>query len=147
MGFTRMASTLAVMLAVPGFGLPASAATPTRCKISYTLKGWSAFYKEYRGSGTVTCRNGQRADVSIVAHGGGFTFGKSEVEKGRGVFTPVDGIGDLFGTYAAADGHAGAYDSAEGWVMTNGHTQLALSGIGRGINFGFSFGGFTIARR
>ena len=128
------------------FALPA-AAKMTTCKMTYSLKGWSVFYKEYKGSGTVSCQNGQRASVSVVAKGGGVTFGKSEIDNGMEAFSEVKDISEIFGTYVALDGHAGATRSAEGWAMTKGEVSLALYGKGRGFDFGFSVGGFTIERK
>jgi hypothetical protein len=59
----------------------------------------------------------------------------------------VKGVSEIFGTYVAADGHAGATKSAEGWAMTKGEVSLALSGTGRGFDLGFAFSGFTIQRK
>lgn len=142
----RISRILATATAPLLLALPAAAGATT-CKMTYSLKGWSVFYKEYRGSGTVTCQNGQRASVSVVARGGGVTFGKSEISDGRGTFSGVEDIGEIFGTYFAVDGHAGATRSAEGWAMTKGEVSLALYGMGRGFDLGFSFGGFTIERK
>jgi hypothetical protein len=143
MSISHILATAAASLLL---ALPAAAAMTT-CKMTYSLKGWSVFYKEYKGSGTVTCQNGQRASVSVVTRGGGVTFGKSEITDGAGVFSKVEDIGEIFGTYFAVDGHAGATKSAEGWAMTKGEVSLALYGMGRGFDFGFSFGGFTIERK
>ena len=49
--------------------------------------------------------------------------------------------------YISADGHAAATRAAEGWAMSKGEVSLALSGTGRGVSIGFSFGGFTIQPR
>ena len=117
-----------------------------RCTLSYSVKGWSFIYKEYRGSGTVNCANGQSAAVQIVARGGGLTFGRSEIH-GRGRFSEVYSIDEVFGTFVEAAGHAGVTRSAEGRAMTKGTVSLALSGTGRGVDLGASFGGFTIRRK
>ena len=117
------------------------------CKFTYDLKGWSLFYKEYKGAGVVACQNGQRANVNIVAKGGGLTIGKSEIENGTGVFSEVKSIHEVFGTYASIDVHAGATKSVEAWALTKGEVSLALFGKGRGFDLGFSFGGFTIKRK
>ena len=74
------------------------------------------------------------------------TFGKSEIDNGRGIFSKVKDISEIFGTYVAADVHVGATKSVEGWVMSKGEVSLALSGKGRGFDLGFSFGTFTIKR-
>jgi hypothetical protein len=136
-----LAASAALLVASP------ATAQMTTCRMVYNLKGWSFLYKEYKGSGTVTCANGESASVRIVARGGGITFGKSEILGGEGTFTEVKGVSEIFGTYVAADGHAGATKSAEGWAMTKGEVSLALSGTGRGFDLGFAFSGFTIQRK
>jgi hypothetical protein len=127
------------------FAFPATAKMTT-CNMTYSLKGWSFFYKAYEGSGTVTCRNGQSANIGIVTKGGGLTIGKSEIE-GAGTFSAVKDISEIFGTYVAVDAHAGATRSGEGWAMTKGEISLALSGKGRGFDLGFALGSFTITRK
>ncbi len=122
---------------------PVSAAM-TSCKITYNLKGWSIIYKEYKGSGTVSCKNGQRVNVWIITRGGGLTIGKSEINKGKGIFSEVSHINEIFGTYIVLDGHAGATKSVEAQVMTKGEVSLAISGKGRGFDLGVSLGAFTI---
>jgi hypothetical protein len=121
--------------------------TTTVCRMDYTMKGWSAFYKTARGSGTITCDNGQSARVKIKATGGGLTAGKSEVRDGQGKFSEVANIKELFGSYATASAAAGAVQSSEAQAMTKGEVSLALAGTGTGIELGVSFGKFTITRR
>ena len=116
----------------------------TRCKLHYSLEGWSFIYSEYRGTGSVTCQNGQRARVSIVTRGGGLTLGKSDIVKGKGEFSDVKNISEVFGTYVAVNGHAGATKSVEGQAMTKGEVSLALSGKGRGFDLGVGLSAFTI---
>ena len=74
------------------------------------------------------------------------TLGKSEIDNGRGRFTQVKDISEIFGTYVAVDGHAGATKSVEGWAMSKGEVSLALSGRGRGFDLGVAIGAFTIER-
>jgi hypothetical protein len=119
----------------------------TTCKMDYTLKGWSAFYKTASGSGTITCENGQTADVKISAKGGGLTAGKSEIRDGHGKFSEVADIKELFGSYANGAVSAGAVKSSEAQAMTKGEVSLALAGHGTGVDLGISFGKFTITRR
>ena len=119
----------------------------TTCKIDYTLKGWSAFYKTASGSGTITCENGQTANVKISAKGGGLTAGKSEIRDGHGKFSEVADIKELFGSYANGAVSAGAVKSSEAQAMTKGEVSLALAGHGTGVDLGISFGKFTITRR
>jgi hypothetical protein len=110
------------------------------------MKGWSAFYKTARGSGTVKCDNGQSMTVKLSAKGGGLTVGKSSIDSGRGEFSAVHDISDLLGGYASAEAHAGAVKSAKAQVMTKGEVSLALSGTGRGWDLGVAFGKLTISQ-
>lgn len=119
----------------------------TGCQMEFTLKGWSAFYKVAKGSGTITCDNGQKAAVKIGAKGGGLTAGKSQVRDGHGKFSEVADINELFGTYVAAAASAGAVKSAEAQAMTKGSVSLALTGRGTGVELGVSLGKFTITRK
>ena len=114
------------------------------CKLSFTMKGWSAFYKTASGSGTIKCSNGQSRAVKMSAKGGGLTVGKSTIEDGHGEFSAVTGIDELLGSYVAAEAHAGAVKSSQAQVMTKGEVSLALSGTGRGWDLGIAFGKLTI---
>ena len=127
---------------------PAGAvAQTTVCRMDYTLKGWSAFYKTSKGSGTITCDNGQTATAKISAKGGGLTAGRSEIREGNGKFSEVSDIRELFGTYASATAAAGAVKSSEAQALTKGEVSLALAGKGTGVELGVSFGKFTITRQ
>ena len=55
-----------------------------------------------KGEGKVTCSNGQTAAVHVSSHGGGFTIGKSDIVGGKGTFSDVKGIDEVFGTYVQA---------------------------------------------
>src|SRR4030095_6611545 len=90
-----------VALAQPAWGA-------TKCKMKYSLAGWSAGYSTARGSGTITRATRQSARVSLRAKGGGLTGGKSKIVDGSGTFSEVGDISELFGSYASADVHAGA---------------------------------------
>ena len=125
---------------------PAQAAANVKCTISFEMKGWSAFYKTATGSGTVTCDNGQSMHVKLTAKGGGLTVGKSSIEEGHGEFSAVTGLSEILGSYASAEAHAGAVQSASGQVMTKGEVSLALSGKGRGFDLGVAFGKLTISK-
>lgn len=116
------------------------------CEMRFNLKGWSAFYKTSKGSGTITCDNGQRATVTIKATGGGITFGKSEIVDGTGKFSESTGIDELMGSYVQSEAHAGVVKSASAQALTKGEVSLAIAGTGRGVDFGFAFGKFTIQR-
>jgi hypothetical protein len=119
----------------------------TVCHMDYNLKGWSAFYKTAKGSGTITCDNNQTATVKLSAKGGGLTAGKSAVRDGHGTFSEVADIKELLGSYINGSAAAGAGKSSEAGVMTKGEVSLALAGSGTGVELGVSFGKFTITRR
>jgi hypothetical protein len=115
------------------------------CKMTFSMSGWSAFYKTASGSGTIKCSNGQSMNVKLEAKGGGLTVGKSSIEDGRGQFSEVYNINELLGSYVAAEAHAGAVKSSQAQVMTKGEVSLALSGTGRGWDLGVAFGKLTIS--
>ena len=133
-----------VLFTVFGFAGTASAEGGIDCSLRYNLKGWSVFYKEAKGTGTITCDNGESAEVRLVARGGGFTFGKSEIIDGQGKFHSERSLSELYGVYGSAEAHAGASDSASAQIVTKGDVSLALRGTGRGIDLGFAFGSFEI---
>jgi hypothetical protein len=136
----------ALILSLTAVAPAGAVAATTVCRMDYTLKGWSAFYKTSRGSGTITCDNGQTAKVKLSASGGGLTAGKSEVRDGHGKFSEIADIKELFGTYATASAAAGAVQSSEAQALTKGEVSLALAGTGTGIELGVSFGKFKITR-
>lgn len=115
----------------------------TACRMSFSLKSWSVFYKSGKGQGTITCDNGQSSRVKIRTHGGGISFGKNEIE-GDGTFSKVKDIKELFGGYAESEAHAGASGSANAKALWNGDILLTLSGTGKGWDLGFTFGKFKI---
>jgi hypothetical protein len=116
----------------------------TECRLNFTLKSWSVFYKSGKGSGTIACDNGQSAAVKIRSHGGGVTFGENEI-KGDGTFSKVKDLKELYGGYAESGAHAGASSSADSKAMWNGDILLTLSGTGKGWDLGFAFGKFKIS--
>jgi hypothetical protein len=142
LGFTVLVATAVAAATL----LSAVEAGALDCKMTYTLRGWSAFYKTASGSGTIRCSNGQSAKVRLRAKGGGITFGKSEIVGGTGEFMGAASLGELFGSYAQAEAHAGAGKSADAHAMTKGTVSLVLSGKGRGVDVGFAFGRLTIER-
>ena len=144
--FAKGAGALALCLAWLGLAAPVQAAQDIHCKLQFRLSGWSAFYKRAEGSGTVTCDNGQSMQVHLRAEGGGLTFGKTEIDDGRGSFTGVYDIQQVLGHYGGAEAHAGAQASANSQVVTKGNVSLALTGKGRGWNLGVAFGAFIIER-
>lgn len=137
--------TAVAVLACSGLTMGAPAhARDISCKMSFQLAGWSVFYKTAKGTGTVTCSNGQSLRVKLRAKGGGLTFGKTKISHGIGKFSGVNNVRDVLGSYANAEAHAGAVKSAEAQVLTKGDVALALSGKGEGWNLGVAFGAFII---
>jgi hypothetical protein len=141
-----LGSVLVLLLAL---GAPPAAeaakAGKTKCDLTFSLSEWAAVVEHATGSGEITCDNGQHARVKITSKGGGLTAGKFRIE-GKGEFTPVRSIRELYGSYAAAEAHAGAVKSGETTVLTKGEVSLAIAGKGEGWNVGISFGKFTISR-
>src|SRR4030095_4495942 len=119
-------------------------AAATTCNLDFTLKSWSVFYKSGKGTGTITCDNGQKAGVTLRAKGGGITFGKSTI-RGNGRFSPVGKISELYGSYASAEGHAGVVKSAGGQTLSKDSITMNLTGSGGGVDIGFDFGSFKIS--
>lgn len=118
-----------------------------KCKLHFSLSGWSLIYKHAEGSGTVNCSNGEKANVKVSLVGGGLTAGKYRINDGTGDITHVRGIADVFGDYAQAGAEAGVVKSGEAQVLTKGTTSLALAGSGEGINLGVSVGQFSITKQ
>lgn len=117
----------------------------TKCDLTFSLSEWAAVVQRAHGTGEITCDNGQHARVRLTSKGGGLTAGKFRIE-GKGEFTPVRSINELYGSYAAAEAHAGAVKSGETTVLTKGEVSLAIAGKGEGWNVGVSFGKFTISK-
>jgi hypothetical protein len=132
-------------LAMVAVALPAMAGTD--CEMTFSLKGWSAFYKTAKGDGVITCDNGQTARVKISSKGGGITAGKFKIEDAIGKFTEVGDISELFGGYAQAEAHAGAGKSAKAGVVTKGSISLSFAGKGTGVDLGVGFGNFIIEKK
>lgn len=140
---TAMVLSFAALFTAPA----AYASGPVDCRMTFDMSGWSIFYKTASGTGTVTCDNGQSRAVRLSAKGGGITVGKSRIVDGVGEFSGVRSIEDVFGSYAAAEAHAGAAQSSKAQAMTKGEVSLALAGTGEGWDLGIAFGRFTIAPR
>ena len=142
-----IASLLAVWLAIPAAQAESTDAKATvKCKITFSLQGWSVIYKTSKGTGVIKCSNGQSAHVKLDAKGGGLTVGKSSIDDGHGEFSAVHDISELFGSYAAAEAHAGAVKSADSQAMTKGEVSLAWTGKGRGWDLGVAVGRLKITR-
>jgi len=123
---------------------PSRADAMTSCTMTYKLSGFSLAYKQYDGTGNVSCNNGQQAQVILASKSIGFTIGKSEIE-GTGVFSDVKNLNEIYGSFLALEGHAGATTSVDGQVLTRGEISLILSGKGRGVDIGVSLGALTIS--
>lgn len=147
--FSRAALVLGCAGAVAMFSASRvqAADADVACHLSFSLSGWSMIYKHASGTGTVTCSNGQHANVKITIHGGGLTAGKYQIDNGKGEITHVRSIDDVFGDYAQASADAGAMKSGEAQLLTKGTTSLALHGSGEGIDLGLSVGAVSIAKR
>jgi hypothetical protein len=139
--------SLVAILTLAALALPTEASAAwVDCEMTFDLAGWAIFYKEAEGSGVVQCSNGERASVTIESKGGGLAFGRSEIVGGKGRFSRVKNMSEIFGTYARAETQAGAGDAAGAQVLTRGDVSLALSGTGRGVEISFALGSFTIRR-
>ena len=114
------------------------------CSIKYNLTGWSFLYKAYKGTGVVSCTNGQSAQVSLTLHGGGLTLGIIDIENAKGKFTGIKSLQDIYGTYFSIDVHAGFARSAEARALFKGYIAGGGAGVGGGYNLGFTFSGLTI---
>ena len=114
------------------------------CNLRFDMKGWSAIYKTASGSGTITCDNGQKMDVTVSAKGGGLSVGKQKIEGGTGDFSGVSDIKETLGGYASAEAHVGAAKSGTAQILMKGDVQLKLAGAGKGWDVGVTFGKFTI---
>lgn len=123
---------------------PATADSMITCNMKYHLKGWSFVYSQYKGTGEVSCTNGQSAQVILDSKAGGLTIGVSEID-GTGKFTELKDINEIYGLFASLEGHAGVAKSGSGQVLTRGIISLALSGEGRGFDIGATIGGLRIS--
>ena len=114
------------------------------CKLDYQLTSWSLVYKHATGRGMVRCDNGQTLPVRIAAQGLGLTAGKWKIDNGKGRFSDVHDIREVYGNYAQASASAGVVKSAETQLLSKGNVSLALAGGGEGINLGVEVGAFHI---
>ncbi len=142
----RTINVLAAAVAVIFLAAPARAELAS-CTLEFSLSGWSLVYKQMKGEGKISCSNGQTAAVHVSSHGGGFTIGKSDIVDGKGTFSDVKGIDEVFGTYVQARASGSTVKGGQAQVMTKGEISLALSGSGRGWDVGVSIGGFTITKK
>ncbi|MDE2155686.1 MAG: hypothetical protein KGJ32_07335 [Xanthomonadaceae bacterium] len=146
-GMAALVLACAGAMAVLPAGNARAAGAEVSCDMTYSLSGWSLIYKHAVGTGTITCSNGQSANVKITVVGGGITAGKYRIDKGKGEISHVRTIKDVYGSYVQAGAEAGVVKSSQAQVLTKGTTSLALAGTGEGVNLGISVGKFTIRRR
>jgi len=85
-GKTLFVIMLGLLLGTLGTVIAANAADrpETICRMNFSLKGWSALYQTATGTGTITCENGQSAEVTLDVKGGGITAGVTDIEDGIG---------------------------------------------------------------
>ena len=140
----QLAAGLLAACAVVLFAGPAASSEMISCRLKYDLKGWAFVYQTAKGSGLITCSDGQKVDVSIVAHGVGAALGTFDVTGGKGAFSAVRDIRDLYGTYAEATANAGVGRSGGARAMVKLRASLSLAGTGQGVNVGVALGGFSI---
>ena len=126
---------------------PIAYAESTKCLLTFDLHEWAALYESATGTGKITCDNGQSASVTIRSKGGGLSVGKFTIKDGRGSFTDVSSIDEVFGKYLATERDAAAAKAADAWVMTKDKVSLALAGTGKGWELGFSVDAFTIEKQ
>ncbi|OAH99090.1 hypothetical protein [Methylomonas methanica] len=116
------------------------------CSMTYKLEGFSLAYKQYDGTGEITCRNGQKALVSLSSKSIGFTIGYSVIE-GEAYFTDVKYISEIFGNYVSLGNHFGFKNSVDRQVLTRGEISLVMLGKGKGFDIGFTIGDLSIKPR
>lgn len=138
------------LLSALGLGLAAFAsnapAAEIKCRMDFTLSGWSAIYQTADGTGTISCSNGTSMPVKIDAKGGGLTVGKYKLTDGHGTFTHVTDIQQTLGSYATANAHVGVVQSGHAAAMTKGNVSLSLAGKGQGWDIGAGFESFSISK-
>lgn len=120
--------------------------TEVSCEMTFTMRGWSAIISKSEGEGVVTCDNGQREAVDLEITGGGLTFGRTTIDEGKGVFSRVADISEVFGSYAQAEASAGAVEAVSAQAMTKGEVSLAVTTKGTGWSLGVSGAKFSITR-
>jgi hypothetical protein len=116
------------------------------CTMTYKLEGFSLAYKQYDGTGEVSCRNGQKAKVKLSSKSIGFSIGYSVIE-GEGFFTDVKHISEVYGNYISFGNHFGFKNSVDRQILTRGEISLALRGKGKGFDIGVTIGDLSIQPR
>lgn len=143
----RLKAFVGIGLFAMGVMVSSADARTTACTMKYNLRGWSVFYKTAGGTGTIRCDNGQKAEVRLSSRGGGLTAGKTEIRDGKGYFSPVTNISELFGGYSAASAAAAAGKAASATALIKDNIHLSLTGKGTGYELGVSLGRLTITKK
>jgi hypothetical protein len=126
---------------------PVAYAGSTKCLLTFDLHEWAAFYESATGTGKITCDNGESASVTLRSKGGGLSVGKFTIKDGRGSFTDVSSIDEVFGKYLATERDAAAAKAADAWAMHKDKVSLAIAGTGKGWELGFSVDEFVIEKQ
>ena len=74
-------------------------------------------------------------------------MGSSTIKDGRGSFTDVSSIDEVFGKYLATERDAGASKAADAWAMTKDKVSLVVAGTGKGWDLGASLDEFVIEKQ
>jgi hypothetical protein len=128
-----------------GTGQARAAGADLRCRMQFSLSGWSAIYQSAHGKGVVTCGDGSVLHVLISAKGGGLTAGRWQIDDGVGTFSDVHRPSEVLGRYAEGGANAGVVKSSAAAVLTKGTVSLALAGHGQGVDLGVAVGEVTLS--
>lgn len=119
--------------------MPAMAADPMTCELSFTAGNWSMQHRAARGSGELRCQDGRTLPVRVsVRARGGDTL---RIDAGAASFSNVEDPRDVIGAYVA-NGRAGDVLS-----MRKGAIDLRVIGTGDWWQQGGRPGTLVIAAR
>lgn len=146
----KFAAILMVLGLVAGIPAMAKEKAPgkddVKCEIEFTYKAWAAVYQSGHGDGSVKCSNGQTAKVVLKEKGGGLAAGKWQIDEGKGTFTNISDISEIYGTYAKAEASASAVAGGQAVALTKGDVSFVFTGKGDGWGASVSLGGFTVKK-
>ena len=119
--------------------VPAVAAEPMTCELSFTAGNWSMQHRAARGSGELRCTDGRSLPVrvSVKARGGDAL----RIDAGAASFSNVEDPRDVIGAYVAS-GRVG-----EDLAMRKGAIALRVTGTGDWWRQGGRPGTLVIAAR
>ena len=134
----RLPQAAAIVL-MAAIGLPALAADPMTCELSFTAGNWSMQHRAARGSGELRCTDGRTLPVrvSVKARGGDAL----RIDSGAASFSNVEDPRDVIGAYVAS-GRVG-----EDLAMRKGAIALRVTGTGDWWQQGGRPGTLVIAAR